>query len=428
MINLNVKYLEKNINTKKVFEDYKGNVSKYSNLIEERKIKGAEMLGWLDYPKEISKDLIQEIEGYAKKFRSKNIKNILVISIGGSYTALRAAVDMCIPPYNRDVNIYYVPGISSNYIYSLKQKLEKEDFSIVVISKSGGTIEPAISLRIFYELLIKKYGVEESKNRVVAITSETKGSLIKIAKKYNWKTFFIPEDIGGRFSALCPVGLVPMAMLGLDIKNIIKGALKARKDTSNKTIEKNTAYQYAVLRHYFYSKLRKKIEVFGSYDEENFYFIEHLKQLFGESEGKNHKGLFPTIARYTTDLHSIGQFLQEGSPIFFETLLIVKNANKDLKFKKLFDDLDNLDYVIQKTVGEINQIACKSTMEAHLLDGGSSTIQIVVEKIDEETFGYLYYWFSKSVTMSALLLNQNPFDQPGVEEYKKRMIDNIKKK
>ena len=428
MINLNVKYLEKNINTKKVFEDYKGNVSKYSNLIDERKIKGAEMLGWLDYPKEISKDLIQEIEGYAKKFRSKNIKNILVISIGGSYTALRAAVDMCIPPYNRDVNIYYVPGISSNYIYSLKQKLEKEDFSIVVISKSGGTIEPAISLRIFYELLIKKYGVEESKNRVVAITSETKGSLIKIAKKYNWKTFFIPEDIGGRFSALCPVGLVPMAMLGLDIKNIIKGALKARKDTSNKTIEKNTAYQYAVLRHYFYMKLRKKIEVFGSYDDENVYLIEHLKQLFGESEGKNHKGLFPTIARYTTDLHSIGQFLQEGSPIFFETLLIVKNANKDLKFKKLFDDLDNLDYVIQKTVGEINQIACKSTMEAHLLDGGSSTIQIVVEKIDEETFGYLYYWFSKSVTMSALLLNQNPFDQPGVEEYKKRMIDNIKKK
>ncbi|MGL5640112.1 MAG: glucose-6-phosphate isomerase [Mycoplasmoidaceae bacterium] len=428
MINLNLKYLDKNIDTKKIYTSYKENVSKHSAMLSERKVKGSEMLGWMDYPKNISKDLIQEIENYGKKFRSKNIKNILVISIGGSYTALRAAIDMCIAPFNRDINIYYAHGISSNYLYSLKNKLEKEDFSIVVISKSGGTIEPAVSLRIFYELLIKKYGVEESKNRVVAITSESQGSLIKIAKKYNWKTFYIPEDIGGRFSAITPVGLVPMAMLGLDIKNVIKGALKARKDCSDKNIEKNTAYQYAVLRHYFYSKLRKKIEVFGSYDEDSFYFLEHLKQLYAESEGKNHKGLFPTIARFTADLHSIGQFLQEGSPIFFETLLIVKNSNKDLKFKKLFDDMDNLDYLIQKSVGELNHIACKSTMEAHLIDGGNSTIQIVVEKLNEETFGYLYYWFSKSLAMSALLLNQNPFNQPGVEAYKKRMKNNIKKK
>ncbi|MGL4647751.1 MAG: glucose-6-phosphate isomerase [Mycoplasmoidaceae bacterium] len=427
MLSLNLKYLSKDIDLNQYCEKYQDRVAKLHDDINEKNVPGGEMLGWLDYPNMVTHDLIEEIQIYADNFRKRNINNILIISIGGSYTALRAAIDMCIPVFGREINVYYAQNLSSRYLNELKIMLEKEEFFIIVISKSGTTLEPAISLRVFYEVLLKRYGSVEAQNRIAAITSKDSGTLLQIANQYKWKTFYIPDDIGGRFSALTPISLLPLAMLGVEINYVLEGAKKAKKDTSSKLISKNLAYKYAVLRYGMYRNQKKKVEVFGSYEEDLFYFLEHLKQLFGESEGKEHKGLFPAISRYTTDLHSMGQFYQDGSPIFFETLLSVKNTYNDLKIKSLFNNLDNLDDFIKLSVADINNIALKSVKEAHL-KAGNSTIEITLDKLGPEAFGYLYYWFSRVVTMSALLLKVNPFDQPGVEVYKKRMRENFKKK
>lgn len=413
--------------SKEIMDMYKDKVKDIHKSITNRTCAGSEMLGWMDYPFEYDVNEINEIISCAQSWRKNdNIKMLVVLGIGGSYLGLKAAIEMCLPAFDKDKEIIYVYNLSSNYIVSLLKRLKKENFYLVCISKSGTTLETAVAFRLFYELMFNKVGGEVSKERIVCITDKEKGKLRQIVNKYNLKSFVIPENVGGRFSAITPVGLFAMTYMGLDILAILKGCQDALNDTNTASLIKNTAYKYAVARHYCYEKLNKTIEVFGVYEPSMFYFTEHWKQLMAESEGKQHKGLYPTNCLFTTDLHSVGQFLQEGSPVFFETILHVENPIYDKKIESFMNDDDGLEFVNNKTINQLNKIACNSTIDAHHLDGNTYVIQLSIERMDEYNFGYLYSWLSKAVAMSGLLLGVNPFDQPGVEQYKKRMFQKLK--
>ncbi|WP_412032552.1 glucose-6-phosphate isomerase [Malacoplasma muris] len=413
--------------SKEIMELYKDKVKDIHKIITNKTCPGGEMLGWMDYPFNYDTNELNEIISFSQSWRKNdNIKTLVVLGIGGSYLGLKAAIEMCLPAFDRDREIIYVYNLSSNYIVSLLKKLKKENFYLICISKSGTTLETAVAFRLFYELMFNKVGGEVAKERMVCITDKEKGKLRQIVNKYNLKSFVIPSDVGGRFSAITPVGLFAMAYMGLDVQQILKGCQAALNDTNVSTLSKNTAYKYAVARHYCYEKLNKSLEVFGVYEPNMHYLTEHWKQLMAESEGKNHKGLYPTNCLFTTDLHSVGQFLQEGSPIFFETILHVENPNFDKKIESFMNDDDGLNFVNNKTINQLNKIACLSTIDAHHIDGNTPIIQLYIDKMDEYHFGYLYSWLSKVVAMSALLLGVNPFDQPGVEQYKKRMFKKLK--
>lgn len=351
-----------------------------------------------------------------------------MLGIGGSYIGVRAGIDWVLPEFNREKEIHYVSSMSSSYISSLIEKLKKEDFYLIVISKSGTTLEVGVAFRLFYSLLFEKFGSEGAKERTVAITDKEKGTLKKIADNQGIRTFSIPDDVGGRFSAITPVGLFAMGVMGLDVSKVLKGCAKAIEDTKTSDINKNTAYQYAALRHYMYTKKEKYNEVYCVYEDALRFFTEHLKQLFAESEGKEGKGLFPMNCLFTTDLHSVGQFLQEGTNIFFETCISIKNPLNDVVINEFLKDEDGLGFLNGKKLDQINKVAASSTIDAHHIDGGVDIIQINLDNRNEESFGYLYSWFSKAVAMSGLLLKVNPFDQPGVEAYKKRMFSKLRDK
>ncbi len=407
----------------KIFKAYKSKVETLNKTIEERKCKGASMLGWMDYPKNYDKNEIKELINLSKEWHdNKKIKNVVMLGIGGSYIGVRAGIDLVLPEFNRDKKIYYVSSMSSSYIVSLLEKLKKEDFYLIVISKSGTTLEVGMAFRIFYSFLFEKFGSEGAKERVVAITDKNKGILRKIVNKEKIKAFSIPSDVGGRFSAITPVGLFAMGVMGLNVEKILKGCSRAIDATKNSNIFENTAYQYAVLRHYEYEKNNKFVEIFCIYDNALHFFSEHLKQLFAESEGKEKKGLLPFNCLFSTDLHSVGQFLQEGSNILFETCIEFKKPLADIKIHEFLNDEDGLGFLNGKKLDYINKVAASSTIDAHHIEGNVDIIKIELESRNEETFGYLYSWFSKVVTMSALLLKVTPFDQPGVEAYKKRMF------
>lgn len=423
--------LNKFYNPKKIqdiFKNYKNKVLKIAESIENKSCTGNEMLGWLDYPTNFNKEEIEKIIKIGHEWnKNEEVKNIVVLAIGGSYIATKAAIDMCLPFYNRSKEIIYISNLSAPFITSVIEKLVKEDFYLVVVSKSGKTLEIAIAFKLFFELLYNKYGMEKTKERIIAITDKSDGKLREIVNKYNLISFEIPKDIGGRFSATTPIGLVPMAIMGLDVKRVLKGCQKAMKDTKDIDIEKNSAYQYAALRNFMYNQ-KFPMEIFIAYDPNMFFVTEHLKQLFAESEGKDEKGLFPVSSLFTTDLHSVGQYLQQGPRNFFETCLLIKKPILDQKIGNFLSKDDGLDFLSNKTIHEVNLVAAKSTMDAHNIEGKVNIIEIEIEKMDEENFGYLYYWFSKSLAMSALLLGVNPFDQPGVEAYKKRMMKELQKK
>lgn len=430
MIKLNVdNFLEGKKSFDKILKSYASKVETISKSIDERKCKGSSMLGWIDYPTNYDKNEIKELINLAKEWNSKTkIKNVVVLGIGGSYIGVRAGIDLVLPEFNRSKEIFYVSSLSSSYSATFLEKLKKEDFYLIVISKSGTTLETGTAFRIFYSLLFDKFGSEGAKERVVAITDKEKGTLRKLANSHGFKAFCIPDDVGGRFSAITPVGLFAMGVMGLDVEKILKGCAKAIEDTKKGDIYKNTAYQYAALRHYEYSKNNKSVEVFCVYEDAMRFFTEHLKQLFAESEGKEGKGLLPTNCLFTTDLHSVGQFLQEGSKIFFETCIDIKKPLNDIVIQEFLNDNDGLGFLNNKKLDYINKVAASSTIDAHHIDGGVDIIKIEVESRNEETFGYLYSWFSKVVAMSGLLLKVNPFDQPGVEAYKKRMFAKLQKK
>ncbi len=389
---------------------------------------GNQYLGWIDLPENYDKEEFSRIQKAAEKIK-KDSDILLVIGIGGSYLGARAAVEALqhsfynvLPKENRGTPqiIFVGNNISSTYMRDVIDLLAGKDFSINVISKSGTTTEPAIALRIFRKLLEEKYGKKEAAKRIYATTDQAKGALKTVATEEGFETFVIPDDVGGRYSVLTAVGLLPIAVSGADIEALMKGAAVAREDFSHSELEDNPAYQYAAVRNVLYNK-GKTIEMLINYEPALQYFSEWWKQLFGESEGKDQKGIYPSSANFSTDLHSLGQYVQEGRRDLFETVIKVEQPRHELTVEQTENDLDGLNYLAGKTIDFVNNKAFEGALLAHT-DGGVPNLIVSIPKLDEFTFGYLVYFFEKACAMSGYLLGVNPFDQPGVEAYKVNMF------
>ena len=385
--------------------------------------KGNDFLGWLELPNNYDKEEFNEVLNSAKKIQ-QNSEVLLVIGIGGSYLGAKAALEMLNKHFDKErkVEIIFVGHhISSSYIADLADYIEGKDFSINVISKSGTTTEPAIAFRVFKKLLEAKYGKEEAKNRIFATTDKDKGALRSLADKEGYQTFVVPNDVGGRFSVLTAVGLLPIAVSGVDISQLMKGAQDAYNEYLENSLD-NEAYKYVAVRNLLY-RGGKKIEMLVNYEPSLFFVGEWWKQLYGESEGKDKLGIFPASASFSTDLHSLGQYIQDGERHLFETVLNVAEARRELTIEE--DDL-NLDGLTGKTVDYVNKQAFLGTLIAHN-DGGVPNIIINLPKLDAYTFGYMTYFFEKACAVSGYVLGVNPFNQPGVEDYKRNMFALLEK-
>jgi glucose-6-phosphate isomerase len=389
---------------------------------------GNDFLGWLELPDTYDKEEFSRINKTAEKIRSDS-DVLLVIGIGGSYIGARAAIDMLTHSFsdmlsNKERNapqiIFAGHHLSSDYIRDLLDVLKDKDVSINVISKSGTTTEPAIAFRVFKKWLEEKYGKEEAAKRIYATTDKEKGALRTASDQEGYETFVIPDDVGGRYSVLTAVGLLPIAVSGISIEEMMQGAQLAKKELATPSIQENPSYQYAAVRHILYTK-GKTMELLVNYDPKFHYFAEWWKQLFGESEGKDGKGIFPASVNFTTDLHSLGQYIQEGRRHFFETVLHVKKPNRDFVMEEAAADADGLNYLAGKTLHGINEMALQGTLLAHT-DGDVPNLMVNIPALHAYSFGYLIYFFEKACAISGYLLGVNPFDQPGVEAYKKNMF------
>lgn len=388
----------------------------------------SEFLGWLELPTKYDKIEIEQIKKAAKKIRS-NSEVLVVIGIGGSYLGARAVIEgLTHTFYNylpqeqrKSPQILYVGNnLNPNYINDLIDLIGNRDLSINVISKSGTTTEPAIAFRIFRELLENKYGLEEAQKRIFVTTDQKKGALKQIADEENYTTFVIPDNVGGRYSVLTAVGLLPIATAGINIEKLLEGARFAQEKYLDKNLKYNDCYKYAVARNILY-KSKKSIEILVSYEPKLHYMIEWWKQLYGESEGKEGKGIYPTGAEFTTDLHSLGQFIQEGTRNLFETVINIKDSSSNLNIHQDEDNLDELNYLVDKDLDYVNKKAMEGTISAHV-EGGVPNIMITMDKLNEFTLGHLIYFFELACAMSGKILGINPFDQPGVEKYKTNMF------
>lgn len=393
--------------------------------------KGSDFLGWVNLPNEITETEINQIETCAKKFRS-DCEYVVAIGIGGSYLGTKAVVEALQDSFTayregKGTKILFAGNhISEDYLYELINLLKGKKFGLINISKSGTTTEPAIAFRLLKSLLEKECGKEFAKQHIVAVTDAQKGALKKLSEEENYQTFIIPDDVGGRFSVLTPVGLLPIAVAGFDIKALVQGAKDIlRQVDSTAEIEQNISIQYAALRNALYRN-GKKIEIVANYHPKMHYVGEWWKQLFGESEGKNHKGIFNAAVDLTTDLHSMGQWIQDGERIIFETVLSIQEPKHQLSIPSDDKNLDGLNYIADKRIDEVNKEAEKGTILAHK-DGGVPVIKISIPKLDEYHLGQLFYFFERAVGISGYLLDVNPFDQPGVEAYKKNMFALLKK-
>jgi len=390
-------------------------------------------LGWIDLPSNYDSDEFSRIQKCAAKIK-ENSDILLVIGIGGSYLGARAAIEMLNHSfYNLLSNekreypqiLFVGHNLSSTYITHVIDLLSDKDFSINVISKSGTTTEPAIAFRIFRKLLEQKYGKEEAAKRVFATTDSEKGALKELADKEGYEAFVIPDDIGGRYSVLTAVGLLPIAASGIDITEVMAGALKAQTELMNPVLDENAAYQYAVIRNILFQK-GMAIEMFVTYEPGMHSLAEWWKQLFGESEGKDRRGIFPAAANFSTDLHSFGQYIQEGQRNLFETIIKVKQPLHDIPIENDELNIDGLNYLAGKTVDYVNSKAFEGALDAHI-DGEVPGLVFEIPVMDAYTFGYLVYFFEKACAMSAYLFGVNPFDQPGVEQYKNNMFKLLEK-
>lgn len=397
-----------------------------SDLLYSGKGAGNDYIGWVDLPNNYDKDEFERIKKAAKKIQS-NSEVLIVIGIGGSYLGGRAALEFVNGVnFNKKVHkgipeVYFVGNsISSDYLSDIIEILGDRDFSINVISKSGTTTEPAIAFRIFKKIIEDKYGKEGAKERIFATTDKARGALKSMCNTEGYETFVIPDDVGGRFSVLTPVGLLPMAAAGIDIDAVMQGASDAVATYKNDDLENNDCLKYAATRQILGRK-GKAIEILANYEPSLTMFGEWYKQLYAESEGKDGKGIFPVSANFSTDLHSIGQFIQDGSRNLFETVLWVENAKKNITIETDAENLDGLNFVADKTIQYVNSKAYAGTFLAHI-DGGVPTMVIEVEKSDAYNFGQLVYFFEKALAISGYMLGVNPFDQPGVEAYKKNMF------
>ena len=388
---------------------------------------GSDYIGWVDLPTNYDKEEFARIKEAAAKIQSDS-EILVVIGIGGSYLGARAAIDFLNHTFynymNRDekkTQIFFAGNsISSTYLADLIEVIGDRDFSVNVISKSGTTTEPAIAFRVFKEMLINKYGVEEANKRIYATTDKAKGAVKVEADAAGWETFVIPDDVGGRYSVLTAVGLLPIATSGADIDALMQGAADASKEYSSDKLEENEAYQYAAMRNILYRK-GKVTELLINYEPGMQYFSEWWKQLFGESEGKDQKGIYPSSANFSTDLHSLGQYIQEGRRNIFETVVKVEKPRKNVTIPVQDTDLDGLGYLQGKEVDFVNTKAYQGVLLAHT-DGDVPNLLVTIPEMDAYTLGYVMYFFEIACGISGYLNGVNPFDQPGVEAYKKNMF------
>ena len=401
---------------------YKEQVASVHDMIHNKTGAGNDFLGWVDLPINYDKDEVEAIKAKVNELKDE-IDVLLVCGIGGSYLGARAAIEAIngLFPTN-DIQIIYVGNtFSSNYLSQVKEYVKNKEFAINVISKSGTTTETSIAFRIFKDLLETTKGKEVAQRRIIATTDKEKGALKTLATNEGYTTFVVPDDVGGRYSVLTAVGLFPIAMASIDIEAMLNGAKDAREKYNNNDLNTNEAYQYAVARQML-CKQGYPAEMFVTYELQLAMVAEWWKQLFGESEGKENKGILPTSATFSTDLHSLGQFIQEGTKVLYETVLKVKNPISDLTIPSDEGNLDNLNYLAGKTVDYVNKKACEGTIDAHVNTGGVPNIQITIDEISAYSFGYMVYFFEIACAMSVYLLEVNPFNQPGVEVYKKNMF------
>ena len=390
--------------------------------------RGSDFVGWVNQPRDFDMEELSKIENTAKKIREQS-DIFVVVGIGGSYLGAKAGIEMLTPFFKNDskeirgkVPRVYFAGqhLSGEYLEELLKVLDEGEVSLNVISKSGTTTEPAVAFRVLKNYMENRYGKKEAANRIVATTDKEKGALKELAHKEGYETFIVPDDIGGRYSVLSPVGMLPMAVAGIDVEKVVEGAKDAYDQLLESDLHKNPCYEYSAYRNLLYNK-GKKIEILGNFDPRLTFFGEWFKQLFGESEGKEGKGIFPATLNFTTDLHSMGQYIQEGERSIFETVLKVGEEESRISMEKDSKNLDGLNYLVGKTLGEINEKALEGTLEAHH-EGGVPAMVLKLPKIDAYYFGYMVYFFMKACGISGYLLGVNPFDQPGVEAYKKNMF------
>ena len=394
------------------------------SMLMDKTGEGNDFLGWVNLPENYDKAEFERIKKAAKKIQGDS-DVLVVIGIGGSYLGARAAIEMLTTQFRTDSEktpqiVYAGNSISSSYLSSLLKYLENKDFSVNVISKSGTTTEPAIAFRIFRELLEKRYGKDEARKRIYATTDKERGALKNLANSEGYESFVISDDIGGRYSVLTAVGLLPMAAAGIDIDAVMSGAKDAMNAYNDTDPFKNDCYMYAVIRNILLSK-GKNVEMMVNYEPSLHYFAEWWKQLYGESEGKDHKGIFPAAADFSTDLHSMGQYIQDGQRMLFETALLTEEPTEDITIKEEDGNIDGLNFLAGKTVNYVNSRASQAVAIAHL-DGGVPNLSVTVSKLDAYNFGCLVYFFEKACGISGYLLGVNPFNQPGVEAYKKNMF------
>ncbi len=408
----------------KDYEDLFPDIEKAHHQLETKTGKGSEFTGWLDLPHRMEDKFLDELSALGEEIRAKS-DCLLSIGIGGSYVGIHAVLEFLIG--DQKLPVYYSgQNLSSGQLYHLLKELEDKEVTVVVISKSGTTTEPALAFRIVKKFMEEKYSPEELRKRIICITDEHKGALREIVRRDGYRSFPINDDVGGRFSVLTPAGLVPLAIAGIDIKSLIKGARKAQIHCSKLDLETNISYQYAAARFILHCR-GKDIEVLSTFYQRLALVEEWWKQLFGESEGKDGKGLFPTSLSFTTDLHSMGQLIQEGQRNMFETFLLVDHPGHGLIIPEDEDNLDNFNCVAGKDLDYVNKQAYRATAMAHY-EGGVPNMTITVPRFDADALGQLFYFFEKTVAIKGYLLGVNPFDQPGVEAYKKKMFELLGRK
>ena len=393
--------------------------------IEDRSGLGNDFLGWVKLPVDYDKEEFARIKAAAAKIR-QDTDILIVIGIGGSYLGARAAIEFLKGPYYNSIRngapeIYFAGNsISGAYLSDIMELCKGKRVSVNIISKSGTTTEPAVAFRVLRRYLEEQYGEKEAAERIYCTTDKARGTLKKLADEKGYECFVVPDDVGGRYSVLTAVGLLPIAAAGADIDKLMEGAAAAMKEYSEPDMYKNDCYTYAALRNAFYRK-GKSVELLVSYEPRFTMMAEWFKQLYGESEGKDNKGLFPASVTFSTDLHSMGQFIQDGSRVMFETVVTFAESDKDIVIESEADNGDGLNFLAGKTMSYVNSKAFEGTVLAHT-DGGVPNLVISVDKPDEENLGRLIYFFEKACAVSGYLLGVNPFDQPGVESYKKNMF------
>ncbi|MBQ6730793.1 MAG: glucose-6-phosphate isomerase [Bacilli bacterium] len=410
-----------------ILKGYEKDVERINKMIDDRSGAGNDYLGWADWPVNYDKEELVRIKKDAQYVRD-NFDILVVCGIGGSYLGARCALEALngLKSDDKLEIIFMGQTFSPNYVAQVMNYLKGKNFAINVISKSGTTTETSISFRLLKELLEKQVGKEKARRAIYATTDKEKGALKTLCNNEGYATYVLPSDIGGRYSVFTAVGTFPLACAGVDVDALLKGAQEARSDIRNKSLKDNDCYKYAVMRDYMY-RHNKPVEMYVTYEPQMSQISEWLKQLFGESEGKEHKALFPASATFSTDLHSLGQYIQDGTPLLFETIINVKEPKLDIKIPHDNDDLDGLNYLEGKDLAFVNQKAFEGTLKAHE-DGGVPCNVIYLDKLDEYNLGYLFYFFMRACAMSAYMLDINPFNQPGVEVYKKNMFHLLGKK